>query len=174
MTYSTLFLRARGCLAAALLALAGLQAQAQPMEVSVETELRANPALDARVLSRLSRGTAAEQLASQGGWVRVKVRNQEGWVRLTHVKPVNAAPSLALGANPLTGPGGIFSASSNTPTSTTGTRGLRQEELANAQPAPAEVRQLERNAVTNAQAAQHAQNGKVVAQKFDNYEGEQK
>lgn len=159
----------RGLLAALLLAL-GAGAQAQTHEVSTATELRAVPALNAKVLAKLPVGTALTQTETQGGWLKVQVQAQpEGWVRMTHVKSLAALAPAA--SNPLTGVAGMFTAASTKPTATTGTRGLTQEQLANAQPAPAEVQQLERYAVTAAQATQFARAGKVTAQKFDDYQG---
>lgn len=155
-------------LAAACLLAFSWSAQAQALQVSTETELRATPALDARVLVKLAAGTEAQQIGSQGGWIKVRVRNQEGWVRLTHVKAM-AAPAPAQAANPITGLAGMFSANSNKPTATTGTRGLTQEQLANAQPAPAEVQLLERYATNGAQAEQHAKSGRLVAQSIAPY-----
>lgn len=158
----------RHALAAACLACAGLGAQAQSLQVSVESELRATPQLDGRVLSRLTPGTRAEQIGSQGGWIKVRVQNQEGWVRSMAVKSTGA-PATTVAGNPITGLGGAFSANSNTPTATTGTRGLTKEQLANAQPAPAEVQLLDRYAVTPAQAEQHAKAGRLNAQPIEGY-----
>ncbi|HSV52258.1 MAG TPA: SH3 domain-containing protein [Burkholderiaceae bacterium] len=154
-------------LAAVCLGAFSLGAQAQALQVSTESELRAAPALDARVLMKLAPGTEAQQTGSQGGWIKVKVQNQEGWVRLTHVKAMAPAPAQA--ANPITGLAGMFSANSNRPTATTGTRGLTQEQLANAQPAPAEVQLLERYATSGAQAEQHAKSGRLAAQRIEPY-----
>jgi uncharacterized protein YgiM (DUF1202 family) len=160
----------RAAMAFAALLATGLGVQAQTVQVSVDTELRASPALDARVLSKLTPGTTAQQTGSQGAWVKVKVRNQEGWVRLTHVKP-QAAPAQAQASNPLTGLAGAFSASSTRPTQTTAVRGLETGQIANAQPAPEEVQLLERYAVTSAQAEQHAKAGRLTAQRIEPYSG---
>lgn len=163
-----LFAAARRLAVPWLLALAA-PAFAQTLEVTTDTELRASPALDAKVLSKLARGAQGEQTGSQGGWLKMKTRQQEGWVRLTHVRSLTAQQAAAQPANPLTGLTGMFSASSNRPTATTGTRGLTQEQLANAQPAPAEVQQLERYATTGAQAEQYARTGKVAPHKIAPY-----
>jgi len=133
--------------AAALLALlcAGVVWAQVTVEVTTATELRANPALDAQVLQRLDRGASVQQLEVRGGWVRVRVGNREGWVRSNTIRSAAAAPAAAERAAAPAAPaaGGLgnlasaFSGSSNRPTATTGTRGLTQEQLANAQPAPA-------------------------------------
>ncbi|APW39781.1 SH3 domain-containing protein [Rhodoferax koreense] len=166
----------KGLIAAGLIGF-GLAAAAQSIEVTTATELRAAPALDAKVLARVGLGARGERTGSQGGWVKVRIVEREGWLRLTHTKSLEAAPAVAAQpavANPITGLAGMFAATSNKPTATTGTRGLTQEQLANAQPAPAEVQQLERYAVTGDQAAQFARTGKVVGQSFEQYTGADK
>lgn len=162
----------RWLLAATLVALSW-GARAQSLEVSTATELRASPALNAKSLASLPVGTRAEQLEARGGWVRIKADTGEGWVRGTHMRIAGAAKAApaASTANPVTGLTGLFSASSTRPTATTGTRGLTQEQLANAQPAPAEVNQLERYSVTATQAQQFAQSGKLAAQQIPAYTG---
>jgi hypothetical protein len=161
---------------AALLALALLAhappALAQALQISTATELRVVPAVNGRPLGNLPTGTAVQQLETKGGWVRVKVAEREGWVRLTHVRATATAPT-PVASNPLTGLAGVFSASSNKPTATTGTRGLTQEQLANAQPAPAEVQGLENYAATEAQARQFARAGKLNALSIESYKGDE-
>lgn len=151
----------------AVLAAFALQAGAQALEVKTATELRLNPALDARVLQRLPAGTRLEQTGSQGGWVKARAGNREGWVRLTHVQSLAPPAAAAAGGNPLTGLAGAFSANSTRPTQTTAVRGLDREGIENATPNPAEVQLLERYATTAAQATQHARSGQLNAQRID-------
>lgn len=115
----------RSLLAASLIC-AGLGAAAQPIEVTTATQLRAAPALDATVLMPLAPGARVERTSTQGGWVKVRSAEREGWVRLTHVKLPDASPR-GTAPNPVTGVGGMFSATSNTPTATTGARGMPLE-----------------------------------------------
>lgn len=179
---TTIFNTLWRALAALCLAATAFGAQAQALQVSTDTELRATPALDGRVLAKLVTGTDAQRIEVKGGWMRVKVGAQEGWVRLTHVKSVTAggrAPAPAQASNPITGLTGLFTASSNTATSTTGTRGVDQSlslpKVTSAQPDYAELKQLEAYATTNARAEQHARNGRLTAQRIEPYtEGESK
>ncbi|MDB5849418.1 MAG: hypothetical protein JWP29_3170 [Rhodoferax sp.] len=180
----------RGLAAASLASLACLACMANlvfaappSVEVSTATELRATPTLDGKVITRLAQGARGERTGGQGGWVKLRVAEQEGWVRLTHTKDIGAGSpasaqatpaSQASVSNPITGLVGMFSATSNKPTATTGTRGLTQEQLANAQPAPAEVRQLEKYAITGAQAEQFARSGKVASHSIEAYTGADK
>lgn len=163
--------RGRAWLAALLLGFGGMAA-AQSLQVSTGTELRASPAINAQSLLQLAVGTVVEQLEVRGGWIRVRAASQEGWLRSTHVRSA-AQDAPAASSNPLTGISGVFSASSNRPTATTGTRGLTAEQLANAQPAPAEVQRMEGFAASAAQAQQFAKNGKLQAQPIAAYTGEQ-
>lgn len=169
---------------------------AQTHEATAATELRERPALDARVLTPIPRGEKLTRTATQGGWLKVKVRDQEGWVRLTTVKALPtsttaatpsaprppaastatsraAPPATAAAAAPSTSPNlaSLFTGSSTRPTATTGTRGLTQEQLANAQPAPAEVELLERYSASTTQAQEHARAGRLAAQTFEPYTG---
>lgn len=150
----------------------GVSAWAKTVEVATATTLRAGPALDAKVLEQLDSGTQVEHLETQGGWLKVRVNKREGWVRVTHVKLEVSSTSASSQTNPLTGVAGLFTANSNRPTATTGTRGLTPEQLAQAQPAPAEVQMLETYAVTPAQAEQFARNGKLQARSFATPKGD--
>ncbi|MNL43154.1 hypothetical protein D3C87_1656560 [compost metagenome] len=96
-------------------------------------------------------------------------------MRVTHVKSLEAAaPAASAPASSGTNLASMFSAPSNRPTATTGTRGLTKEQIANAQPAPAEMAQLEKYAINMGQAESFARNGKVVAQNIDAYTGAEK
>ena len=164
----------KGLLIALLLGL-GLGAQAQSLEVTTPTELRATPALDGKILVKLAKGNKVEQTEAQSGWVKVKFGRMEGWVRLTHVQALEAAaPARAAPASSGTSLASIFSAPSTSATATTGTRGLTKEQIANAQPNPAEMAQLEKYAINMGQAESFARSGKVVAQKIDAYTGAEK
>jgi hypothetical protein len=98
------------------------------------------------------------------------------------VKSVTAGgrtPAPAQASNPITGLTGAFSASSNTATPTTGTRGVDPNfnlaKLASAQPDYAEVKQLDAYATTSARAEQHARSGRLTALRIESYaDGESK
>ncbi|MCD6664215.1 MAG: SH3 domain-containing protein [Comamonas sp.] len=146
-----------------------LLAAAQTHEVTTATPLRATPSLNAKALRQLDVGAPVQALQTQGGWLRVKVGEQQGWVRLTHVHAVAAARPAPQGAgNALAS---LFTGTSTAPTATTGTRGLTQEQLANAQPAPQEVRQLDRYAVSAADARRFARGGRLSATRISDYDG---
>lgn len=163
----------KGLLIALLLGL-GLGAHAQSLEVIVPTELRATPALDGKVLVRLAKGNKVEQIEAQSGWVKVKFARYEGWVRIANLKTGEAAPTAAAPASSGPSLASLLAPQSNRPIATTGARGLTKEDLAKAQPAPAEMDQLEKYAINMAQAETFARSGKVVAQRIDAYTGAEK
>lgn len=142
---------------------------AQTHEVSTATALRATPSLNSMVVQQLTVGTSVQAVQTQGGWIKVKVGERQGWVRLAHVRTVTAArPAPSGGGNPLVS---LFTGSSTAPTATTGTRGLTQEELASAQPAPQEVQRLERYAVSARDAQNFARSGKLSATRITDFDG---
>lgn len=145
-------------------------AGAQTHEVTTATQLRATPSLNSMVVQQLPIGAPLQAVQTQGGWLKVQSGQHQGWVRMSHVKSMSAA-----GPAPATGGGnalaGLFTGSSSAPTATTGTRGLTQEQLANAQPAPQEVQQLERYVVKAGDAQQFARGGKLSAVKIADYDG---
>ncbi|GAB4397693.1 MAG: hypothetical protein OHK0048_06820 [Rhodoferax sp.] len=145
----------------------GSAALAQTHRVVVPTELRAAPALNAQPLVRLLKDALVTQTGQKVGWIRVTAPGlPDGWVRSTHLQALAPQPS-APGANPLTALGGMFTATTNRPTATNGTRGLTPEQLAQAQPNPAEVSRLESYAVAPGQAQQFARSGKLVSRRID-------
>ncbi|MBZ0225488.1 MAG: SH3 domain-containing protein [Comamonas sp.] len=146
-----------------------LLAAAQTHEMTTAAPLRATPSLNSMVLRQLAVGTPVQAVQTQGGWLKVKIGEQQGWVRLTHVHAVAAARPAPQGAgNALAG---LFTGSSTAPTATTGTRGLTQEQLANAQPAPQEVRRLDRYAVSAGDARQFARGGRLSVTRIGDYDG---
>jgi hypothetical protein len=164
----------KGLLIALLLGL-GLGANAQSLEVTTATELRATPATNGKVLTNLAVGSKLEQISKQVGWIKVKFESMEGWVRLNFVKTQQAAaPAAAPAASGTGGLANLFAGGGTKPTPSTGTKGLTKEQIANAQPDPAEMARLETYAINLGQAEQFARNGKVVAQKIDAYTGAEK
>lgn len=146
-----------------------LLAAGQTHEVTTATQLRATPSLNSMVVQQLAVGAPLQALQTQGGWLKVKAGDQQGWVRLTYVRAMAAArPAPASGGATLAS---LFTGSSTAPTATTGTRGLTQEQLANAQPAPQEVRLLDQYAVSARDAQQFARGGKLSAVKITDFDG---
>lgn len=133
--------------------------------IALKTDsLRAEPFSDAKTVGNISRDDKLEILGKKGAWLQVKSAKGTGWVRLLSVKRGEAGKSgsnadvLAL-ANGRSGTGKVVS--------TTGVRGLSEEELKAAKFNEQEVSQLEGYAVTRDTAQQFASSGSLSARKLD-------
>ncbi|HEY8554256.1 MAG TPA: SH3 domain-containing protein [Burkholderiales bacterium] len=140
-----------------------------PGTVLRETELKREPSFDAPTLARLPAGTRVIAADREGGWLRVINDGREGWVRLLHVSlqppgtgggSAQELESVAKLATGRAGTGNIVS--------TTGIRGLREEQLRAAAPNEGEVARLEGYAATpeaaNAYARKHGLARRDVAE----------
>lgn len=135
----------------------------EPGTALKDDTLRQQPYSDAKPAGMLKRGTAVDILEKKGAWLKVKAKSTTGWVRLLSVKRGTAgktgagADVLAL-ASGRTGTGQVVS--------TTGVRGLSEEELKSASFNAAEVAQLEANTVSAEQAQKFAAEGGLKARKL--------
>ena len=105
--------------------------------ISRDTDLFSKPFKDAEIITELSAKSAITILKRKGGWYEIKTNEEQGWVRLTHVRLVRknkdkqdnnssvgeALSSLATGRD-----------KSNQVTTATAVKGLSEEELSNAEP----------------------------------------
>ncbi len=147
-----------------MLLLAATLASAEPAKLVRSSELRAKAAIDAPVQATLSEGAAVELLSTEGGWSRIKTADgKSGFVRMLNVRPNSAGSN----SSPLSGIGilgGVARTGSTGATATTGVKGITKDDLARAEPNPADVAQLERYAVNANDARATAKAGKLVAQ----------
>jgi hypothetical protein len=133
-----------------------------PATVIKDTELKEKPFVDAKTIKRLPARTQVAIVDRSGGWVKVTSAGQQGWVRLLHVssQPASAggssAKELEAAAKIATGRAG-----SGNIVSTTGIRGLNEEQLSKAQPNPAELKRLEGYAASKEQATAYARAQKL-------------
>ena len=143
-----------------ILLLLPLLAWAEPATVVRTTELKKAPATDAPTVAELAENPSVEALERRGGWTRVKAGTAEGWVKMLALR--YGAP----GAQGDTGLSQLFNVartgSSGTQV-TTGVRGLEAEQIANAQPNPAELRKMQGYAATPDGDAAFASQGKLQA-----------
>lgn len=144
-----------------LLALPVLAA-AEPATLIRATELKTEPATDAATVAKLPENAAVEALERKGGWTRVKSGASEGWVRMLSLR--FGGPGEAKKGD--SGVSQIFNVA-RTGTSgtqvTTGARGLDPDQLANAQPNPAELAKMAGFAADADAAAGFAAKGKLSA-----------
>lgn len=143
--------------------LPGLAGAAETGSLLKDDTLRKEPYSDAKSLATLKRGEKVEILTKKGAWLQIKSARSTGWVRLLSVKrgtsaKGNEAAGVLAVASGRAGTGQVVS--------TTGVRGLSEEELKSASFNEAEVQQLEANSVSAAQAQQFAAAGKLKARKL--------
>jgi hypothetical protein len=150
----------------ALLLLLPLAALAEPATVLKPTELKKDPATDAPTVATLAENTAVEALERRSGWTRIKAGSAEGWVRMLSLRfgETTAAKPGASGFSQLFN---VARTGTSGTQVTTGVRGLDAEQLATAQPNPAELQKLEGFAADKAAAEKFAAQGKLNATPVD-------
>ena len=120
------------------------------------TDLRDAPGDKGRSIATLPAQAAVTRTNErQGPWVQVRTpAGATGWVHLFDIGPATAAAEGGSSAgNALRGVTGLFGSGRSTQTgSTAGIRGLDAQDLANAQPNPAAVAQMEGLRQTEADA----------------------
>jgi hypothetical protein len=126
--------------------------------------LKAEPYGDAKTVGNLNRGDKVDILAKQGAWLQIKAGKTTGWVRLLTVKRGTSGSSSEAGgvlalASGRAGTGQVVS--------TTGVRGLGEEDLKAAKFNEEEVKTLEANTVNASEAKQFATSGGLIARKLD-------
>ena len=146
----------------ALLLLLPMVVLAEPATVIRVTELKQEPASDSATLAALAENTAVEVLERKSGWTRVKAQPGEGWVRMLALRFGGTATAKP-GATGVTQLFNVARTGSSGTQVTTGVRGLDAEQIANAQPNPAELAKLEKFAADRDTAAGFAAQGKLSA-----------
>jgi len=139
---------------------------AEPATVIRATDLKKEPASDSATIAALPENTAVDALERKSGWTRVKAASGEGWVRMLALRfgePAAAKP----GASGLTQMFNIARTGTSGTQVTTGVRGLDAEQLANAQPNPAELAKLDQFAADRDSAAKFAAQGKLAAKSVE-------
>jgi hypothetical protein len=149
----------------ALLLLLPVLALAEPATVIRATDLKQDPASDAATVAALAENAAVDVLERKSGWTRVKASNGEGWVRMLSLRfGAAAAKPGATGVNQLFN---VARTGTSGTQVTTGVRGLDAEQLATAQPNPAELAKLQQFAADRDAAASFAAQGKLDAKPVD-------
>lgn len=151
-------------LLAALLMLSGIAFAAETGTALKNDTLRKEPYADAKAMGTLKRNDKVQILAKKGAWLQIKAGKSTGWVRLLSVKRGTSGSS-----NEAAGVLGLASGRSGTGqvVSTTGVRGLNEEELKSAKFNEEEMKQLEANTVSEADGKKFAAAGDLKARKLD-------
>ncbi|HYR32735.1 MAG TPA: hypothetical protein VEQ87_00450 [Burkholderiales bacterium] len=143
-----------------------LLAWAEPATTIRAAELKKEPAIDAETLIELPENTAVDAAERKGGWVRVKARGSEGWLKMLSLRYGNPA-SAKKGDTGISQMFNVARTGSSGTQVTTGVRGLDEKELANAQPNASELAKLDKFAADADGAARFAANGKLGAKTVD-------
>lgn len=127
--------------------------------------LRKEPYADAKTSGSLTRGETVDILKKQGAWLQIKTKKTTGWVRLLSVKRgVSASGNQTAGvlaaASGRAGTGQVVS--------TTGIRGLNEEELKAAKFNESEVKTLEGYTLSADDGRKFANAGKLTPITFAN------
>ncbi len=153
--------------AAALLCLL-LQSAAFAAESGVALkadDIRAEPFGDAKAVGQLAASDRVEIVGRNGGWLQVKSAKGSGWVRMLSIRKGDAKKSSDETAGLLQLASGR--AGTGKVVASTGIRGLNEEELKVAKFNAEELKLVESYAVSNAQAQQFANEGKLSARPFE-------
>jgi len=147
-----------------LLLLLPLLAWAEPAIVVRATELKKEPATDAPTVSELQENTNVEALERRGGWTRVKAGAAEGWVKMLVLRYGTPDRQGESGLSQLFN---VARTGASGTQVTTGVRGLEAEQIANAQPNPAELQKMQGYAATPDGAAAFASQAKLQARSVE-------
>ncbi len=143
-----------------------LLAAAEPAALIRATELKEAPATDAATVARLPENAAVETLERKGGWTRVKAGAGEGWVRMLALR-FGGPGEAKKGDSGITQIFNVARTGTSGTQVTTGARGLDADQIANAQPNPAELAKMDGFAANAEAAASFAAKGKLAAQSVE-------
>jgi uncharacterized protein YgiM (DUF1202 family) len=127
--------------------------------------LRKEPYADAKTAGNFIRGEKVEILKKQGAWLQVKTKKTTGWVRLLSVKrgtstASNQTAGILAAASGRTGTGQVVS--------TTGVRGLSEQELKAAKFNESEIKAMESYTLSADDGRSFASDGKLKPIAFTN------
>lgn len=153
------------CVAALLCTLMSSALAAESGMALKADDIRAEPFGDAKSVGKLAANDKVDIVGKNGGWLQVKSSKGKGWVRMLSIRKGDAKK----GANETAGLLSMASGRAGTGkvVATTGIRGLNEEELKAAKFNEEEVKLVETYSASKEQAQQFANEGKLVARKFD-------
>lgn len=127
--------------------------------------LRKEPYADAKTAGNFIRGEKVEILKKQGAWLQVKTKKTTGWVRLLSVKrgtstASNQTAGILAAASGRAGTGQVVS--------TTGVRGLSEQELKAAKFNESEIKSMESYTQSADDGRSFASDGKLKPIAFTN------
>jgi hypothetical protein len=128
-------------------------------------EIKAEPFKDAKTVGKIAKGDRLEIVARQSGWLQVKAGSRKGWVRMLSVRRGQAGQKDA--GKEISGVAGLATGRAGTGevVSSTGVRGLGEEDLKEAKFDEAQIAKAESFAASATDARTFAAQGKLKAQK---------
>jgi hypothetical protein len=134
---------------------------AEPARISKNDALRAKPFTNAVVVAQLTKGNTVDIQKREGAWYFVKSGQKSGYVPMLSVQRTSQAPAATAG-----GLSGVASGRSSTGgiVSTTGVRGLNEEELTKAEFSDSAVAAAERFRIPVAEAVAFSKEAGLVKQ----------
>lgn len=144
---------------------AGLSVAAETGSALKKDNMRTEPYADAKIAGSFNRGDSLEILKKQGAWLQVKTKKSTGWVRLLSVKR-----GIATTSNKTAGALAVASGRAGTGqvVSTTGVRGLSEQDLKAAKFNETEIKTLESYTLSAEQGRQFANAGNLKTIVFAN------
>ena len=144
---------------------ASLSIAAESGSALKKDNIRSEPFADAKITGNFNRGDKVEILKKQGAWLQVKTTKNTGWVRLLSIKrgstsSSNQAAGVLAVASGRAGTGQVVS--------TTGIRGLSEEELKAAKFNETEIKALESYTLSADLGRQFANKGNLKIVSFPN------
>lgn len=150
-----------------LLCVSGI-AQASEAGTTIKTDtVRAAPFADAAVITTLPAAAKVDILKKDGGWMQIKSAQGSGWIRMLSIRRGDAKTSSA--GSELSGLAGLASGRAGTGkvVSTTGIRGLNEEELKAAHYDEKQVTLADSYASSRVEAQKFATQAQLTAQQID-------
>jgi len=169
---SSSFAAMRALAAAIIVGAAAIAAPAAAQQVTVEHEsdLRAEPRLEAAITAKVPVGATGEVTGKRGPWLQISTPGASGWLFSFNVRfgaGAKAAGDSGAGSalGRLVGPKRNVNV-----TATIGIRGLDEEDLRQAKFDPAQVKLLEQYVATAEAAAERARAAGLAAAKLDYFD----
>lgn len=115
-------------------------------------ELREKPFNDAAVLVKLPAATPLTVIQRKGSWAQVQAAGKQGWIKVLNIITQSGRQS----GSALATAGQVLTTGASGRNSSTAVKGISEESLKKAEPAPAEVEFLETLGRSDAEATTYA------------------
>lgn len=145
------------CLGVILLSLSLMAGASDSGKLLRASELRDKPFTDAAVVMQLPANTPIVVLKRQGSWAQVEARGKQGWIRVLNIVTQSAQKA----SSGMVEASRVLTTGSSGRESSTAVKGVTEESLKKARPAPAEVNYLETLGSSDAEARAFARDARL-------------